>query len=171
VDNFSRCGIVVYSNFYYSVNAIYDKAHSKGGELGPDHVDVPKELTEADLALLPEKKRNKIINQRTRDAKKAADKAKREAMRATTKTLREATVAVEEEAKKVEKPRKSKAITPPLLLIETSYASPSEKPRKRAASVPQLSVSRLQQLASPSLMDSAGGGVACSVLVWFPTIH
>jgi hypothetical protein len=54
---------------------------------------------------------------------------------------------------------KSKAITPALLLTETSYASPSPNPRKRAASVAQLSVSRLQQLASPSLIDSAGGAL------------
>jgi hypothetical protein len=47
--------------------------------LGPDHVNVPEELIEADLALLPEKERNKILNQRTRDAKKATNKVLREA--------------------------------------------------------------------------------------------
>jgi hypothetical protein len=106
-------------------------------------VDVPKELTKADLALLPEKERNKILNQRTRDAKKAADKAKREATRATTKAFREATTAAEKEVMKAEKLGKSKAITPPLLLTKTSYASPSQNPRKRDASFAQLLVSRL----------------------------
>jgi hypothetical protein len=42
-------------------------------------VNVPEELIEADLALLPEKERNKILNQRTRDAKKATNKVLREA--------------------------------------------------------------------------------------------
>jgi hypothetical protein len=73
-------------------------------------VDVPEEVIEADLALLPETERNKILNQRTRDAKKAMDKAEREATRATAKALRETTVAIEKEAKKAEKPGKSKAI-------------------------------------------------------------
>jgi hypothetical protein len=63
------------------------------------------------------------------------------------------------EAKKAEKPGKSKAITLALLLTETSYIFPTQNLRKRAAFVAQLSVSRLQQLASPSLMDSARGAL------------
>ena len=65
------------------------------------------------------------LNQRTRNAKKAMDKAMRETMRATAKALRESSVATEKEAKKAEKSGKSKAITPLILLTETSYASPS----------------------------------------------
>jgi hypothetical protein len=120
---------------------------------------VPEEVTEVELALLPEKERNKILNQRPRDAKKATDKALREATRVTAKASREATAAVEKEAKKAEKSGKSKAITPPLLLTETSIASPSQNPHKRDASFAQLSVSRLQQIASPSLMDFARGAL------------
>jgi hypothetical protein len=73
--------------------------------------------------------------------------------------VREATTAVEKEVKKDEKPRKSKVITPPLLLTETSTASPSQNSHKRDSSLTRLSVSRLQQLALPSLMDSAGGAL------------
>jgi hypothetical protein len=68
----------------------------------------------------------------------------REATRAIAKALRESTIAAEKEAKKAEKSRKSKGITPPILLTETSYALPLQSPRKRDASYAQLSVSRLQ---------------------------
>jgi hypothetical protein len=44
-------------------------------------------------------------------------------------------------------------------LTETSYASPSQNLRKRDASTAQLSVSRLQQLASPALRDSTRGAL------------
>jgi hypothetical protein len=150
-----ECAKTIYPIEEEEVKAACNKANSKGAELGPGHVDMPEELTDADLALLPKKERNKILNQRARDAKKAD----REATRATGKALRESTITKGKEGKKVEKPGKSKAITPTLLLTETSYASPSHNPRKRATSVAQLSVSRLQQLASLSLMDCAGGAL------------
>jgi hypothetical protein len=73
--------------------------------------------------------------------------------------LRDSITAAEKEARKAERLGKSKAISPPLLLTETSYASPSQNPRKGDASFVQLLVSRLQQLASPSLMDYAGGAL------------
>jgi hypothetical protein len=126
-----------------------DKADPKGVKLVPDVVVVPEELTLADLALLPEKERNKILNQRARDAKKAE--------RDTAKAVREGTA--EKGAKKGEKLGKSKVITPQLLLTETSTATPSQNPRKRDSSLAQLSASRLQQLASPSLMDSVGAAL------------
>jgi hypothetical protein len=107
------------------VKIAYEKADSRGAKVGSDHVDVPEEVNEVDLALLLEKKRNKILNQRTKDAKKFMDKAVREAKRATDRALREATTAAEKEAKKAKKSGKSKAITPPLLLTETSTALPS----------------------------------------------
>jgi hypothetical protein len=50
------------------------------------------------------------------------NKALRVAMRATAKAVREATATVEKEARKVEKPGKSKAITPLFLFTETSKA-------------------------------------------------
>jgi hypothetical protein len=87
---------------------------------------------EVDINLLPEKERNKILLQRER---KAMNKAEKEAQKAKDKA--------EKEAKKVEKSGKSKASTLPLLLIETSIASPSQNPRKRDASCAQLSLSRL----------------------------
>jgi hypothetical protein len=80
------------------VKATYDKADPRGVKLGSDNVIVLEELSAADLALLPEKERNKILNQRTRDAKKA----EREATRAIAKTVRGATAAVGKEGKKGE---------------------------------------------------------------------
>jgi hypothetical protein len=47
----------------------------------------------------------------------------------------------------------------PLLLTEASTTTPSQNTRKRDASVAQLSMSRLQQITSPALMDSAGGAL------------
>jgi hypothetical protein len=128
-----------------------DKADPRGVKLVSDVVIVLEELSLADIALLPEKDRNKILNQRARDAKKAL----LESTRATAKAAKEA--AAEKEGKKGQKLGKSKVITPQLLLTETSTATPSPNPRKRDSSLAQLLVSRLQQLASPSLMDSAGG--------------
>jgi hypothetical protein len=131
------------------VKVTCDKDDPRGIMLGSDNVAVSEELSAEDLTLLPEKERNKILNQRTRDTKKA----ERESTRATTKVVRD--ITAQKGAKKGEKPGKSKVITPQLLLAETSTATPSHK---RDSSIAHLSVSRLQQLASPSLMDSVGGG-------------
>jgi hypothetical protein len=150
-----ECGKTICPVEEEDVKAACDKVDPRGVKLGSDVVVVPEELSAADLALLPEKERNKILNQRIRDAKKADQ----ESTRANAKTVREATVVAGKGAKKGEKPGKSKVVTPQLLLTETSTASPSQNPRKRDSSLAQLSVSRLQQLASPSLMDSAGGGL------------
>jgi hypothetical protein len=135
------------------VKATCDKADPRGVKLVPDVVIVPEELSLADVALLPEKEKKKILNQRARDAKKALQ----ESTRATAKAVKEA--AAEKEGKKGQKPGKSKVITPQLLLTETSTATPSPNPRKQDSSLAQLSVSRLQQLTSPSLMDSVGGAL------------
>jgi hypothetical protein len=138
------------------VKAACDKADSKGADVRSQLVEVHEEENEVDLSLLPEKEKNKILNQRARDAKKATDKADREATRAAAKALRETTATAAKEARKT---GKSKTQSSPLHLTETSIASPSQNPRKRDSSIAQLSVSRLQQLASPSLMDSAGGAL------------
>jgi hypothetical protein len=104
---------------------------------------------EVDINQLPKKKRNKILNQRVRDKKKAKDKAEKDAEKAKEKEKKE--------GKKDEKSGKSKPSTPPLLLIETSYTSPSQNLCKRDASTVQLSLSRLQQITSPALMGSTWG--------------
>jgi hypothetical protein len=117
--------------------------------LGTNQCEDQEDEVEVDINLLPEKERNKILNQRARDKKKAEDKAEKDAEKAKEKEKKE--------GKKGEKSgKKSKPTTPPLLLTETSYASPSQNPRKRDASTAQLSLLRLQQLASPALGDSAG---------------
>jgi hypothetical protein len=75
-----------------------------------------------DINQLPEKERNKILNQRKKNAKKAEEKAKKDAKKAKEKEKKE--------AKKAEKSGKSKPTTPLVLLTKTSYASPSENPHK-----------------------------------------
>jgi hypothetical protein len=128
------------------------QADSKGAALGTNQSEEQEDEVEVDINLLLEKERNKILNQRARDKKKAEDKAEKDAEKAKEKEKKE--------GKKGEKSgKKSKPSTPPLLLTETSYASPSQNPRKRDASTAQLSLSRLQQLASPALGDSAGGAL------------
>jgi hypothetical protein len=103
--------------------------------LGTNQGEEQEDEVEVDINQLPEKERNKILNQSARDKKKAEDKAKKDAKKAKEKEKKE--------AKKGEKSGKSKPSTPPLLLTETSYASPSQNLRKRDASTAQLSLSRL----------------------------
>jgi YesN/AraC family two-component response regulator len=125
-----ECGKTICSVEKEDVKTACDKANPTGAKLGSDHVEVLEEANEADFLLLPKKKRNKIFNQRTRDAKKIADRAEKEATRATARALREATAVAEKEAMKAEKSGNSKAITPLAFLTKTSTASPSQNPRK-----------------------------------------
>jgi hypothetical protein len=111
-----------------------NRADSKGAELGSDHIQELEEENEVDLSLLSEKERNKILNQRVRNAKKTTKKANKEAKKASDGALREANAVAEKKAKKAEKSRKSKAFIPPLLLIQTSIGSPIRNARKRDAS-------------------------------------
>jgi hypothetical protein len=120
----------------------------KGAALGTNQGEEKKDEVEVDINQFHEKERNKILNQRIRDKKKIKDEAEKDAEKAK-----------EKESKKGDKSRKSKPFTPPLLLTETSYASPSQNLRKRDASTVQLSLSRLQQITSPTLMDSTGGAL------------
>jgi hypothetical protein len=123
------------------------QADSKGAALGPNQGDEQEDVVEVDISQLPEKEHNKILNQRIREAERAKEKADKEAKKAKEKANKEAQKAkekIEKDAKKAGKSGKSKASTPPLLLKETSYASPLQNPRKRDASSTQLSLSRLQ---------------------------
>jgi hypothetical protein len=127
-----------------------ETADSKGATTGTNNAQEHEDEVEVDINLLPEKK-NKIIKQREREAQKAKDKEEREAQKAKDKE--------EREAKKGERPGKSKAMAAPslpLLLTEASTATPSQNPCKWDAFVAQLSMSRLQQITSPTLIDSAG---------------
>jgi hypothetical protein len=51
---------------------------------------VQEDEVEVGINLLPEKEKNKILNQRTRDAERAKAKTEREAQRAKDKTKRDA---------------------------------------------------------------------------------
>jgi hypothetical protein len=88
-----------------------------------------------------------------------------EATKANDKVEREATKAKEKAAKQPKKGGRASrtktvaAPSSPILMTDTSTASPSQNPRKRDSSFAQLSVSRLHQLVSPSLVDSARGGL------------
>jgi hypothetical protein len=138
---------------------------SKGAPTVTDNAQEHEDEVEVDINLLPKKEKNKILKQRERDAKKAEDKEEREAQKAKDKEERDAKKAKDKEdreAKKGERAGKSKAVGSPnfpLLLIEASTATPSQNPHKRDASVAQLSMSRLHQITSPALMDSAGGAL------------
>jgi hypothetical protein len=122
--------------------------------LGPNQGEVQDDEVEVDINLLPEKEKNKVLNQRKMDADRAKAKTDRKALRAKDKA--------ERDAKKGGRLGKSKAVvasTPSLVLPQVSTASQSQNPRKRDSSCAQLSLSRLQQITSPTLIDSAGGAL------------
>jgi hypothetical protein len=127
------------------------EADSKGAPSGLNQGEEQEVEVEVDINQLPLREKNKILNQRARDKKKVEDKAEKNAEKAKEKEKRD--------AKKADKSGKSKPSIPILLLTETSYASPSQNSHKWSASIAQLSLSRLQQLALPALGDSAGGAL------------
>ena len=55
-------GKTIYSVDKENVKTTCDNANPRGAKLGSDHVEVLEEANEADLVLLPEKVRNKILN-------------------------------------------------------------------------------------------------------------
>jgi hypothetical protein len=115
---------------------------------------VQEDEVEVDINKLPEKEKIKVLNQRKMDTDRAKAKTDREALRAKDKA--------ERDAKKGGRSGKSKAVvasTPSPVLPQVSTASQSQNPRKRNSSCAQLSLSRLQQITSPILMDSAGAGL------------
>jgi hypothetical protein len=120
-----------------------ENADSKGAAVASDHGEEQEEEMEVDINLLPKKEKNKTLFQREKKATKAKDKTAKQPKKGG-RASRSKTVATS---------------SPPILMIETSTASPSQNPCKRDSSFAQLLVSRLQQLASPSLVDSAGGSL------------
>jgi hypothetical protein len=111
------------------------EADSKDAPSGPNQGEEQEVEVEVDINQLPLREKNKILAQRARDKKKVEDKAEKDAEKAKEKEKRD--------AKKVDKSGKSKPSTPTLLLTKTSYALPSQNPRKRDASTAELSLSRL----------------------------
>jgi hypothetical protein len=115
-----------------------DEADSPGATLGTNQGEVQEDEVEFDINLLPEKEKNKVLNQRKKDADKAKAKTDREALRAKEKA--------ERDEKKGGRSGKSKAMvasTPSLVLPQVSTASQSQNPRTRDSSCAQLSLSRL----------------------------
>jgi hypothetical protein len=105
------CKKIICSDEEEDVKKAWNKAESKGVASGIDHGKEQDKEMEMDLSLPPEKEKNKIINQKTRDAKKATKKAKKEVQKAKDK--------VERKTKKGERSGKSKvvvALIPPFLL-------------------------------------------------------
>jgi hypothetical protein len=153
------CWYIDYGKAFYLVEEedakkACDEADSPGATLGANQGEVQEDEVEVDINLLPEKEKNKVLNQRKRDADRAKAKTNREALRAKEKA--------ERDAKKGGRSGKSKAVvasTLSLVLPQVSTASQSQNPRKRDSSCAQLSLSRLQQITSPALMDSAGGAL------------
>jgi hypothetical protein len=145
-----------------------DEANSPGIALGANQGEVQEDEVEVDINLLPEKEKNKVLNQRKKDVDRAKAKTDREALRAKEKE--------ERDAKKGGRSGKSKAVvasTPSPVLPQVSTASQSQNPRKWDSSCAQLSLSRFQHITLPALMDSAGGGIACTrvLLLWIPSVH
>jgi hypothetical protein len=129
------------------VKKFCNKADSKGVATILVNAEEQDVEIEPDLSLLSEKERLK----REKETKKAELKAEKEAEKAKDK--------LEREAKKAGRSGKSKAVassTPTLVLPEASTGSMSQNPRKQDSSFAQLSVSRLQQCASPAFQDYAG---------------
>lgn len=121
------------------VKAACDRDDSQVRQAGSTHVGITEEENEVDISLLPEKEKNKTLNQRAKAAEKAKAKADREAEKAKK---------VEEKAKKVPerkggRAKKTRAQSSALHLTETSIASPSQSARKRDFSTALLSTSRL----------------------------
>ena len=129
------------------------QADSKGATPGTNQGDEQEDKMEVDINLFPEKEMNKIATKK----KEADDKALKDAKKAKEKEKKK--------GKRGERSGKSKPSTPPLLLTKASTATPSQIPHKRDASVAELSMSRLQQLASPTLMDSTRGALYFQELV------
>jgi hypothetical protein len=125
------------------------EADSKGATSHPNQAEVEEVEEEVDINELPARQRNKILAQRARDKKKADNKA--------LKDLKNAEKAKGKGGNRGQRSEKSQPSTPPILLTETSTATWSQNTRKRDATVAELSMSRLQHLASPALMDSTGG--------------
>jgi hypothetical protein len=131
-----------------------DQADSLGTASGANQGEVQEDEVEVEINLLPEKEKNKVLNQRKKDADRAKAKTDRKALRAKEKA--------ERDAKKGGQSGKSKAVvasTPSPVLLQVSTASQSQNPRKQDSSCAQLSLSRLQQITSLALMDSAGGAL------------
>jgi hypothetical protein len=74
-----ECGKTISVIEEEDVKTAYEKADPRGVKLGSDYVVVPEEVSKVDIALLPEKERNKILLQREREAKKTMDKAEKDA--------------------------------------------------------------------------------------------
>ena len=109
------------------------KACDQADSTSPDQGEVQEDEVEVDISLLPEKERNKILNQRERAVERAKVKTDREAEKAKEKTRKDA----ERELKKSGRSGKSKAgdtSSPTLVLLEASTGSMSQNPRKRDSS-------------------------------------
>ena len=125
------------------VKAACDRADSKDAAPGTNQGDEQEDEVEVDINLLPEKEKTKAAAKKKKGNEKA-EKTKEK---------------VKKVGKKGEKSGKERSSTPPLLLTEASVATPSQNPRKRDASAADISMLRLQQLASPALKDYSGIGV------------
>ena len=109
------------------------KACDQADGIVPYQGEVQEDEVEVDISLLPEKEKNKILNQRAKDKERAKAKADKEAQKAKDKALKDA----ERQLKKVGRSKKSQAgdaSFPVLVLQEASTGSMSQNPRKRDSS-------------------------------------
>jgi hypothetical protein len=133
---------------------------SKGGPSNEVQAEEEEDVAEVDINLLPARERVKLLAQRARE-KKAKEK---EEKKTKEKEEKEAEKTKEKE-KKGKKGEKKKPPTPPVDLALASVATPSQINRKRDATAAELSLSRLEQVASPALMDYGVGALGFHELV------
>jgi hypothetical protein len=138
------------------------QADSKGAALGPNQGEEQEDVVEVDINQLPEKERNKILNQRIGDAKKAKEKAEKEAQKAKDKA--------EKEAKKAEKSGKSKASTS--LDKDFLCIAITEYPQARCLLCTALIVKTVtDHITGPHGLYKGGFTCAGVLLLWIPFVH
>jgi hypothetical protein len=97
------CGNIYCPIQQEDVRKTCEMADLKGAPTVFDNAQEHEDEVEVDISLLPEKKKNKIIKQRERDAKKAEDKEEREAQKAKDKEERDAKKAKDKEDREAKK--------------------------------------------------------------------
>jgi hypothetical protein len=160
-----ECGKTICPVEEEDVKAACDKADLRGVKLRSDVVIVLEELSVADLALLPEKERNKILNQKTRNAKKA----ERESTRATAKAVKEATAGAEKGTKKGEKPGKSSST-----FVDRDFSCNAITESPQSGFLPCIALNVKTTATRITVPHGlCRREVACSgvLLLWIPTVH
>jgi hypothetical protein len=142
-----------------------DQADSKAAAFGHNQGEVQEDEVEVDINLLLEKERNKILNQRTRDAERAKAKTDREAQKVKDKT--------ERDAKKGGRSGKSKAVVA-FTCVATGfyYITITESPQARFLLCTALIVkTSADHITNPHGLYKEGFACTRVLFLWIPSIH